>query len=140
MNFEKHFEKLLTQELENKDILIKIDKDAYVYAGFLIKKNKNQKWAISKHNTDIIDCFSLRFSAISAVYYYKNSNFKKYNELKILDQYYEKHWTDSEMYQQRSNMTRDYAAFDLYQARFTESKNNLAYVREEMFKKFKINF
>lgn len=143
MNFEKQAKKLeeFLEEIFNKKVPVYLRKDgSLIYDDFIVKKNNN-KWELQRAiSSYVLDTFNLKSCAVAAAKLYRNNNFKKYNELKILDDYYQKHATDAEIFEHKYKKTKEDDLRDLFVARYVESKQRKLYAKDQITNKFKSLF
>lgn len=142
MNFKtqaKKLETLLEEELK-KIPLVVLSTTALAYKKYKIKQDKKGMWAIFDPHGDIVDKFRIKTTASLAAKFYDQTNFKKYNEIKILDgQYWNTH-NDAVFFEYRYKNTKDVDRKDLFMWRWELAKGRSERYKQEISAMFKTNF
>ena len=131
MNFKKQAEKLerfLEQELRSKSPLLVLPDRSVVYKRFKIKQNNLGLWELRFINSDVIDKFRLKATAVLAAKYYHYDRFDAYNRIKNLDSEYWTNSTDSLNFKQRYESAKDLEKRDIYLARW-----EITYARSKQY-------
>lgn len=143
MNFKQQAKKLehyLEEEFKKNIPLLVLNNHTVVYKNYKVKQNKNKTWDLKKSNGDLIDSFKLKATALLAAKFYDQNNFKKYNEVKILDSQYWSTFVDSSFLKQRYNTTKDYELKDLYYSRWDISNTASEYYKDKISEIFRRSF
>jgi hypothetical protein len=143
MNFKKQarqLETFLDEEFKSKLPIALLADGSLAYNGFIVKKNKQEQWQLSRAKGLPLDTFNVKSCAIIAAKLYGASRFEKYSELKILDNLYHKNNTDAVTFKQRYTTTKDLDKRDLYVARYVNAEQHANYAKAQIASKFKMLF
>jgi hypothetical protein len=143
MNFKKQAEKLenfLDTEFKNKLPIAVMPDGSLVYKSFKIKKNKNQQWDLSRVGGTVIDTFNLKACAVLGAKYYHPYGFNTYNEIKNLDNYYQKNTTDAAIFKYYSLKSSDPVKKDTCLWRWEISEEKAKIAKQQIISKFKFSF
>lgn len=136
------FENFIKDTFERKLPISVLDDGSLVYKRYLIKMDKNKKWALyCIHNTsDIIDTFYLKATALLAAKTYQGSNIKQYFEIKELDNKYNQNATDTIYFNYFKKATSDPIKRDNFLWRYEVSLGRARRYKAEIASLFKNNF
>jgi hypothetical protein len=143
MNFKKQarqLETFLDEEFKSKLPIALLADGSLAYNGFIVKKNKQEQWQLSRAKGLPLDTFNVKSCAIIAAKLYGAERFEKYSELKILDNLYHKNNTDAVTFKQRYTTTKDLDKRDLYVARYVNAEQHANYAKAQIASKFKMLF
>lgn len=143
MNFKRQAEKLenyLSEEFKKKLPIAVLPNGALVYENFIVKKTKNNQWALYQARGFKIDTFNLKACALMAAKYYSKNRLTDYNEVVNLDQFYQRNATDADIFKHRYDTTKDLVRKDLAlwrweitTARAKATKQQIAFKFRQMF-------
>lgn len=143
MNFKRQAEKLenyLSEEFKKKLPIAVLPNGALVYENFIVKKTKNNQWALYQARGFKIDTFNLKACALMAAKYYSKNRLTDYNEVVNLDQFYQRNATDADIFKHRYDNTKDLVRKDLAlwrweitTARAKATKQQIAFKFRQMF-------
>jgi len=142
MNFKIHAKKLesfLEEELKKIPLVVLPDK-SIVYKNYKIRQNKLGFWVLKHINGDFIDQFRIKTTASLAAKFYDQTNFKRYNEIKLLDSQYWNSNTDAEIFKHRYENTKDLDKRDIFMWRWEVTKGRAERYKSEISAIFKSNF
>lgn len=143
MNFKKQarqLETFLDEEFKSKLPIALLADGSLAYNGFIVKKNKQEQWQLSRAKGLPLDTFNVKSCAIIAAKLYGAERFEKYSELKILDDLYHKNNTDAVTFKQRYIAAKDLDKRDLYVARYVNAEQHANYAKAQIASKFKMLF
>lgn len=143
MNFKKtakQLEQFLDEEFQKNRPIAILQDGSLAYKEFVIKKNKTDFWSLRRLGGNVLDTFNLKASALSAANFHHRTNFKKYDEVKMLDNMYFKYSTDADRFKYRWTTTKDIELRDLFIARYVEAKGKADYAKQEIAKQFRSLF
>jgi hypothetical protein len=143
MNFKKQarqLETFLDEEFKSKLPIALLADGSLAYNGFIVKKNKQEQWQLSRAKGLPFDTFNVKSCAIIAAKLYGAGRFEKYSELKILDDSYHKNNTDAVNFKQRYTAAKDLDKRDLYVARYVNAEQHANYAKAQIASKFKMLF
>lgn len=143
MNFKKQarqLETFLDEEFKSKLPIALLPDGSLAYNGFVVKRNKQDKWQLNRSKGLPLDTFNVKSCAIIAAKLYGAGRFEKYSELKMLDELYHKNHTDTVIFKQRYTTTKDLDKRDLYVARYVNAEHYANYAKAQIASKFKMLF
>jgi len=143
MNFKKQAKKLesfLDGEFSQKMPVAILDDGNLLYKDFKIKQNKIGKWTLRKIKGFELDQFNLKACALIGARYYKSSTFDKYDEIKMLDELYFKHFSDAQIFRNNYEKTKDVVRKDTSLWRWEIASSRARYAKHQIVTKFKILF
>jgi hypothetical protein len=142
MNFKtqaKKLESFLEEELKKIPLVVLPDK-SIVYKNYKIRQNKLGFWVLKHINGDFIDQFRIKTTASLAAKFYDQTNFKRYNEIKLLDSQYWNSNTDAEIFKYKYTNTKDLDKRDIFMWRWEVTKGRAERYKSEISAIFKSNF
>lgn len=142
MNFKKQAEKLeylLEEELKNIPLVV-LSTNVLAYKKYKIKQNKQGHWVLFDQQGDAVDFFRIKTTASLAAKFYDQTNFRKYNEVKILDGQYWNTNNDALFFEHKYKNTKDLDKRDLFMWRWELSKGRAQRYKQEISTMFKANF
>ena len=143
MNFKvqaKKLESFLEEELKKIPLVVLPD-NSIVYKSYKIRQNKIGLWVLRHISTgDFIDQFRIKTTASLAAKFYDQTNFKRYNEIKLLDSQYWNSNTDAMLFKYKYENTKDLDKRDLFMWRWEVSKGRAERYKSEISRMFKLNF
>jgi hypothetical protein len=143
MNIKKQAERLETylEEELKRELPIAILPDGTIgYKNFKIKKSKKGDWILRRINGFNIDKFGLKACALIAAKYYSCNALVAYNEIKLLDDKYQRNAIDSDIFKGLYEKSKDPERKDLYYWRWEITNNRAKLAKEEIVRKFKTVF
>jgi hypothetical protein len=143
MNFKKQarqLETFLEEEFKQKLPIALLPDGSLAYNSFIVKRNKQDQWQLSRAKGLPLDTFNVKSCAIIAAKLYGASRFEKYSELKLLDELYHKNHTDAVVFKERYSTTKDNDKRDLYIARYVNAEQHADYAKAQIASKFKMLF
>ena len=143
MNFKKHaekLEKLMEEEFNKKVPLLVVNKNYLLYKNFKIKKNKLENWELISPSDQIIETFKLKVNAALAAKFYDRNQILNFKEIKDLDTKYWTNATDSMVFRERYNKSKDNIKKDIYISRWDITKTRTEQYKTEISKLFSYNF
>lgn len=143
MNIKKHAARLeaYLEEEVKQELPVAILKDGSLgYKQFRIKQSRQGSWTLKRHGGFLIDNFNLKACALMAAKYYSIDALAKYNEIKILDDLYQKNATDSTIFKHRYTTVKDADRKDLYLWRWELTEQRAKSAKQQIVSKFKIVF
>jgi hypothetical protein len=143
MNFKKHaekLEKLMEEEFNKKVPLLVVNKNYLLYKNFKIKKNKLENWDLISPSDQIIGTFKLKVNAALAAKFYDKNQIINFKEIKDLDTKYWSNATDSMVFRERYNKSKDTIKKDIYISRWDITKTRTEHYKTEISKLFSYNF
>jgi hypothetical protein len=143
MNFKKHaekLEKLMEEEFNKKVPLLVVNKNYLLYKNFKIKKNKLENWDLISPSDQIIGTFKLKVNAALAAKFYDKNQIINFKEIKDLDTKYWSNATDSMVFRERYNKSKDTIKKDIYISRWDITKTRTEQYKTEISKLFSYNF
>jgi hypothetical protein len=143
MNFKKQASTLKTfldEEFKTRTPLLVLDNKQLLYKNFKIKESKSKKWTIRFLAGHTIDGFYLKTSAAIAAKYYDSGNFKKLNELKLLDFQYWQSASDEEIFKHKIKITKDLDKLDIYVARWELASAKSKLYKQQIIDLFRLAF
>lgn len=142
MNFKiqaKKLESFLEEELKKIPLVVLPDK-SIVYKNYKIRQNKLGFWVLKHINGDFIDQFRIKTTASLAAKFYDQTNFKRYNEIKLLDSQYWNSSTDATIFKHKYENTKDLDKRDIFMWRWEVTKGRAERYKSEISAIFKSNF
>ncbi len=142
MNFKiqaKKLESFLEEELKKIPLVVLPDK-SIVYKNYKIRQNKLGLWVLRHVNGDLIDQFRIKTTASLAAKFYDQTNFKRYNEIKLLDGQYWNSSTDASFFKYKYENTKDLDKRDIFMWRWEVTKGRADRYKTEISAMFKSNF
>lgn len=143
MNFKRQANKLevfLKEELKAMPPILSLENGSVVYKDFIIKQNKMKDWCLYRTKGFLVDKFNLKATTLMAAQLHSINNFISYNEVKILDTFYTKHYTDATIFEHLLKKTKDQMLKDVYLTRLEISKSKSQYAKKQIASKFKALF
>jgi hypothetical protein len=143
MNFKKHaekLEKLMEEEFNKKVPLLVVNKNCLLYKNFKIKKNKLENWDLLNSSDQIIETFKLKVNAALAAKFYDRNQIHNFKEVKDLDTKYWTNATDSIVFRERYNKSKDTIKKDIYISRWDITKTRTEHYKTQISKLFNYNF
>lgn len=143
MNIKRQAEKLekyLDEEFKHNLPVVQMSDKSLVYKNFKIKRDKKGYWILGRVGGNNLDKFNLKTCALIAVKLYSANNLSKYNEIKNLDNYYQKNSNDSEVYRYIYKKTKDLVKKDTCLWRWEISDQRARYAKSQIVTKFKMMF
>lgn len=136
----KKLEHLFEQEVRKELPIALLNDGSMMFENFKIKKTKQGTWDIFHYRGPKIDSFNLKACALMAAKLYKNNRLSTYNEVKILDQTYQKNYNDSEIFKYRFVNTQDMDKRDVFLWRFEIAINRAKEAKLQISNKFRNMF
>lgn len=143
MNFKKQAERLesyLTDEFKKQLPVAILPNGALAYKNFVIKKTKQNQWALYQNRGNKLDTFNLKACALMAAKLYGGNNLTAYNEIVGLDQTYQRNATDSEIFKYRAATSKDNDKKDLALWRWEITTARARDAKEQIARKFRYMF
>jgi hypothetical protein len=143
MNFKRQAQKLeqfLEEEISKNPPIVLLPDGSLAYNNFIIKKNKVEKWDIKRVGGSVVDTFNLKSCAVTGARLYGKNSFRRYSELKVLDESYSKNSNDASRYKYRYQKAKDTEIRDYFLARYIEAKQRADYARGRISSQFKAFF
>jgi hypothetical protein len=113
------------------------------YKNFIIKKNKDASWTLSRIQNQskiFIEVFNLKSSALLAANYHRTNRIDLLIEIKILDEYYWANYNDHLNFKELYKKTKDLVKRDLYLWRGELTRDRADYYRDKISNAFATSF
>jgi len=113
------------------------------YKNYIIKKNKNSTWTLSRIQNQskiFIDSFNLKSSALVAANYHRTNRIDLLIETKILDEHYWANYNDHLTFKELYKKTKDLVKRDLYLWRGELTRDRADYYRDKISNAFATSF
>lgn len=136
----RQIENFLEEEFNKKVPLLVLPNNNIAYKSFKIRKNNQGIWELRDAANDLINTFRLRATAVLAAKYYDSIDFRKYNEIKVIDTQYWNSAVDSGIFKYRYDHATEQDKRDLYLSRWEITNQRAKFYREEITRKFKSTF
>jgi len=143
MNFKKQAEKLekyLNEEFSKELPIALMPDGSIVYKNYRIKQTKQKYWRLYRIGGNLIDTFNLKACALMAAKLYSINQLTAYNEVKNLDNSYQKNATDATIFKHRYQTTADPVRKDTVLWRWELSNARADSFKLQISQKFKTMF
>lgn len=143
MNFKsqaRRLEDFLEEEFKAKTPLLVLKDQSVVYKNYKVKKHpQTQIWELFL-GTEIIGQFRLRAGALLGAKFYEKTDFKRFNEIKMLDFQYWQHAIDEHTFHYRFDTTKDFYKKDIFLARWELARDRAKLYRKQISSLFRSTF
>ncbi len=143
MNFKKQAAKLesyLTEEFQKELPIALMPDGSIVYKNYKIKQTKQKTWKLYRIGGNMIDSFNLKACALMGAKLYSINRLSSYNEVKNLDQSYQKNATDAAIFKYRYDTVTDPVRKDTVLWRWELSNARANSYKQQISHKFKSMF
>lgn len=124
---------MLTGLVESDDLVLYVDNTVILYNKYVVSE-ADHGFRLSRINGDLIHVFNLKSSAITAANYYLTGQFKRAENIKLLDNDYYSCLLDSKLFYHLSNSTNDANKKSIFLSRYLEYKDRSKALKKEIFK------
>lgn len=136
----KQLESFLEDEFKKKIPIAVLPDKSLVYKRYKIKQNKQGLWVMSLAGGEAIDRFRIKTTAALAAKFYDQTNFTRYNEVKILDTQYWNNSNDSVFFKYKYENTKDLDKRDIFMWRWEQAHARSKHYKEKISAMFTANF
>lgn len=143
MNFKKQAEKLekYLKEEFSKELPVALMPDgSIVYKNYRIKQTKSKNWNLYRVGGNLVDTFNLKACALMAAKLYSINQLSSYNEVKGLDNSYQKNALDAAIFKHRYQTASDPVRKDVVLWRWELSNARAENFKLRISQKFKTMF
>jgi hypothetical protein len=143
MNYKKQakqLENFLEEEFKKTIPIAVLPDKSIVYKRYKIKQSKQGLWQLSYVGSDNISEFRIKTTAILAAKFYDRTDFKRYNEVKLLDTQYWNNSNDAGFFKYRYENAKDLDRRDLFLWRWELASSRAKQYKEQISSMFKSNF
>lgn len=136
----KQLENFLEDEFKKNIPIAVLPDKSIVYKRYRIKQNKKGLWQLAYLGSDNIAEFRIKTTAILAAKFYDKTDFKRYNEVKLLDTHYWNNSNDAGFFKYRYENAKDIDRRDLFLWRWELASSRAKRYKDEISTMFKSNF
>jgi hypothetical protein len=143
MNYKKQakqLENFLEDEFKKNIPIAVLPDKSIIYKRYKIKQNKKGLWQLTYVGSDSIAEFRIKTTAILAAKFYDKTDFKRYNEVKLLDTQYWNNSNDAGFFKYRYEHAKDIDRRDLFLWRWELASSRAKRYKDEISTMFKSNF